>query len=140
MAAYNGGMARVAKELDAQGADTSLDLYLAEETTRYPFRIMAIKAIMENPAAYGYHLRDDQLYQPRRYRTVEVSGPVESWPDWAAQQGISYSTLREENPWIRAKQLTNKTGKTYKVKIPTEQSMSRKSAGTRTYNKAWVSR
>ena len=140
MAAYNGGMARVAKELDAQGADTSLDLYLAEETTRYPFRIMAIKAIMENPAAYGYHLRDEQLYQPRRYRTVEVSGPVESWPDWAAQQGISYSTLREENPWIRAKQLTNKTGKTYKVKIPTEQSMSRKSAGTRTYNKAWVSR
>ena len=140
MAAYNGGMARVAKELDAQGADTSLDLYLAEETTRYPFRIMAIKAIMENPAAYGYHLRDDQLCQPRRYRTVEVSGPVESWPDWAAQQGISYSTLREENPWIRAKQLTNKTGKTYKVKIPTEQSMSRKSAGTRTYNKAWVSR
>ena len=140
MATYNGGMARVAKELDAQGADTSLDLYLAEETTRYPFRIMAIKAIMENPAAYGYHLRDDQLYQPRRYRTVEVSGPVESWPDWAAQQGISYSTLREENPWIRAKQLTNKTGKTYKVKIPTEQSMSRKSAGTRTYNKAWVSR
>ena len=88
----------------------------------------------------AYHLRDDQLYQPRRYRTVEVSGPVESWPDWAAQQGISYSTLREENPWIRAKQLTNKTGKTYKVKIPTEQSMSRKSAGTRTYNKAWVSR
>ena len=140
MAAYNGGMARVAKELDAHGADSSLDLYLAEETTRYPFRIMAIKAIMENPAAYGYHLRDDQLYQPRRYRTVEVSGPVESWPDWAAQQGISYSTLREENPWIRAKQLTNKTGKTYKVKIPTEQSMSRKSAGTRTYNKAWVSR
>lgn len=140
MAAYNGGMARVAKELDAQGADTSLDLYLAEETTRYPFRIMAIKTIMENPSAYGYYLRDDQLYQPRKYRTVEVNGPVESWPDWAASQGISYSTLREENPWIRAKKLTNKTGKTYKVRIPTEQSMSRKSAGTRTYNKAWVSR
>ncbi len=140
MAAYNGGMARVAKELDAQGADTSLDLYLAEETTRYPFRIMAIKTIMENPSAYGYYLRDDQLYQPRKYRTVEVNGPVESWPDWAAKQGISYSTLREENPWIRAKKLTNKTGKTYKVRIPAEQSMSRKSAGTRTYNKAWVSR
>lgn len=140
MAAYNGGMARIAKELDAQSADTSLDLYLAEETTRYPFRIMAIKTIMENPAAYGFHLRDDQLYQPRRYNTVEVSGPVESWPDWAKAHGISYSILREENPWIRAKKLTNKLGKTYKVRIPTEQSMSRKTAGTKTYNKNWVSR
>lgn len=140
MASYNGGMARVAKELDAQNADTSLDLYLAEETTRYPFRIMAIKTIMEKPAAYGYHLRADQLYQPRRYRTVEVTGPVESWPEWAARQGISYSTLREENPWIRAKSLTNKAGKTYTVKIPTEQSLSRKTAGTKTYNNAWVSR
>lgn len=138
MAAYNGGMTRVAKELDAQGADTSLDLYLAEETTRYPFRIMAMKAIMENPSAYGFRLRDDQLYQPRRYRTVEVSGPVASWPDWARKQGINYSILREENPWIRAKSLTNKAGKTYKVRIPTEQSMSRRTAGTKTYNPAWT--
>lgn len=140
MAAYNGGMTRVAKELDAQGADTSLDLYLAEETTRYPFRIMALKTIMENPAAYGFRLRDDQLYQPRKYRTVEVSGPVESWPDWAKKQGISYSILREENPWIRAKTLTNKAGKKYTVKIPLEQSMSRRTAGTTTFNKNWTSK
>lgn len=140
MAAYNGGMTRVAKELDAQGVDTSLDLYLTEETTRYPFRIMAMKAIMENPSAYGFRLRDDQLYQPRRYRTVEVSGPVASWADWAKKQGTTYSILREENPWIRAKSLTNKTGKTYKVRIPTDQSMSRRTAGTKTYNSAWTTR
>ena len=138
MAAYNGGMTRVAKELEAQGEDSSLDLYLTEETTRYPFRIMALKTVMENPKAYGFHLREDQLYQPRKYRTVEVSGPVESWPDWAKAQGINYSVLREENPWIRAKKLTNKAGKTYTVRIPTEQSLSRKTAGTKTYNQAWV--
>ena len=140
MAAYNGGMARVAKELDAQGADTSLDLYLAEETTRYPFRIMAIKAIMENPAAYGYHLRDDQLYQPRKYRTVEVCGPVADWSEWARKQGITYSILREENPWIRSKSLTNKTGKTYKVRVPLAESLSRRTAGTKTFNPAWTDR
>lgn len=140
MAAYNGGMARVAKELDAQGVDTSLDLFLAEETTRYPFRVMAMKTIMENPGAYGFRLREDQLYQPRKYRTVDVTGPVASWPDWAKEQGISYSVLREENPWIRSKKLTNKTGKKYTVRIPVKQSMSRKTAGTKTYNKAWVTR
>lgn len=140
MASYNGGMARISGELDKQDADTSLDLYLTEETTRYPYRVMAMKMIMENPSAYGFHLQDDQLYQPRKYRTVEVSGPVESWPRWAAAQGISYSVLREENPWIRAKKLTNKLGKTYKVRIPLPESLSRKTAGTRTFNPNWTDR
>lgn len=140
MAAYNGGMARISGELDKQDADTSLDLYLVEETTRYPYRIMAMKMIMENPSAYGFHLRDDQLYQPRKYRVVEVNGPVESWPKWAAKQGINYSILREENPWIRAKKLTNKLGKTYKVRIPLPESLSRKTAGTKTFNPNWTDR
>lgn len=138
MAAYNGGQARITRELSAQDADTSLDLYLNEETSRYPFRVMAMKAVMENPGKYGFRLRDNQLYQPRKYKTVEVSGPVADWPAWAKKQGISYSLLREENPWIRAKKLTNKAGKTYKVRIPTAESMSRKAAGVNTYNKAWT--
>jgi len=138
MAAYNGGQARITRELSAQNADTSLDLYLTEETTRYPFRVMAMKTLMENPGKYGYHLHDNQLYQPRKYKTVEVSGPVADWPSWAGKHGINYSVLREENPWIRAKKLTNKAGKTYKVRIPTAGSMSRKASGTTTYNKAWT--
>lgn len=140
MAAYNGGMTRITKELEAQGADTSLDLFLVEETTRYPYRVMAMKTLMENPGKYGFHLRADQLYQPREYRTVEVSGPVASWPDWALAQGINYSILREENPWIRSKSLTNKLGKSYKVRIPLAESLSRKSAGRKVFNKAWVDR
>lgn len=138
MASYNGGMTRIAKELEAQGQDTSLDLYLTEETTRYPFRVLAYKTVFENPKKYGFMLRADQLYQPRDYKTVEVCGPVDSWSDWAKEHGISYSTLREENPWIRSKKLTNKLGKTYQVRIPSENSMSRSKAGTRTYNPAWV--
>ncbi|MDE5629926.1 MAG: lytic transglycosylase domain-containing protein [Muribaculaceae bacterium] len=140
MAAYNGGNARITKELDAQGVNTSLDLYLTEETTRYPIRIMAMKTLMENPAAYGFILRDDQLYQPHKYRIVEVNGPVESWPQWAKKQGINYQILREENPWIRAKTLTNKTGKTYKVRIPLAESLKRSTAGKSTYNPAWTKR
>ena len=34
MAAYNGGNTRISSELEKQNADTSLDLYLTEETTR----------------------------------------------------------------------------------------------------------
>ncbi len=140
MASYNGGQARITKELDRQGEDTALDLYLTEETTRYPFRILAIKTVMGNPQKYGFKLRPEQLYQPREYTTVEVSGPVESWADWAKEHGINYSTLREENQWIRSKKLTNKLGKTYKVRIPKAKSLSRKAAGTKIYNPAWVVR
>lgn len=140
MAAYNGGQARIAGALDKQGQNTALDLYLAEETTRYPYRIMAMKAIMENPSAYGYHLSDKQLYQPRKYREVKVSGPVPSWADWAKAQGISYSTLREENPWIRSLSLTNKAGKTYTVRIPLAESLSRRKAGHTTFNDKWTDR
>lgn len=140
MAAYNGGMTRITNELDRQNADTSLDLYLVEETTRYPYRIMAMKTVMENAPSYGFHLRDDQLYQPRKYRIVEVNGPVADWAAWANKQGINYSILREENPWIRSKSLTNKTGKTYKVRVPLAESLSRRTAGTRTFNPAWTDR
>ena len=140
MAAYNGGMTRITNELDRQSADTSLDLYLVEETTRYPYRIMAMKTVMENAPAYGFHLRDEQLYQPRKYRTVEVKGPVADWSEWAKKQGINYSILREENPWIRSKSLTNKAGKTYKVRVPLAESLSRRTAGTKTFNPAWTDR
>lgn len=138
MASYNGGMARITNALDKQGADTSLDLYLAEETTRYPYRVMAMKTILENPRAYGFRLRADQLYQPRKYKTVEVSGPVASWPDWAEAHGISYAQLREDNPWIRSFKLTNKTGKTYQVRVAEPSSLSRSKAGFKTFNPKWT--
>ncbi|MDE6854546.1 MAG: lytic transglycosylase domain-containing protein [Muribaculaceae bacterium] len=140
MASYNGGMTRISKALDAQRADTSLDLYLTEETTRYPYRVMAMKVVLENPGAYGYKLRADQLYQPREYKTVDVSGPVESWADWAVEHGTTYSQLRDANPWIRSLKLTNKTGKTYKVRIPKPESLSRSKAGFKTYNGEWISK
>lgn len=137
-ASYNGGQARITNELAAQQVGTAYDLYLADETMRYMFRLLAMKQIMENPKDYGFRLAADQLYQPLEYSTVEVSTPVEDWPSWAKARGIDYMTLRENNPWIRAKSLPNKTGKTYTVKIPTKDSMSRSRQKKSVYNPAWV--
>lgn len=138
MASFNGGMGRISTELDKQMRNNAFDLYLTEETSRYMFRIMAIKEIFGNPAKYGFKLRPDQFYQPVEYETVTVNGPVEDWAVWADGYGISYAQLREENPWIRAKKLTNKSGKTYEVKIPKKESLSRKEAGTTLYDPAWA--
>ena len=138
MASYNAGMARISNELDKQISDNSFDLYLNDETSRYVFRIMAIKALLENPGDFGYRLEADQLYRNADYRIVEVSGPVDDWAAWAKEQGISYAQLKEENPWIRSRALTNKTGKTYKVKIPKSDSLYRSKQSGSVYNKAWV--
>lgn len=137
-ASYNGGMGRITKELDLQGQESAYDLYLVDETTRYMFRLLAMKLIMESPKNYGYYLKSDQLYQPVKTKTVVVDYPVEDWTAWAKKQGISYLQLREFNPWIRAKSLPNKTGKAYKVKIPDQKDLKRSTNTRSVYNKKWV--
>ncbi|MDE6491296.1 MAG: lytic transglycosylase domain-containing protein [Muribaculaceae bacterium] len=139
-ASYNGGMARISSEMDKQLVDNALDLYLVEETTRYPFRIMAAKLIMENPVKYGFRLSADQLYQPIQCKEVIVNSPVEDWPTWAADHGITFAQLREVNPWIRATSLPNKTGKTYQVKVPEKSSLYRSKQKTTVYNPNWIVR
>lgn len=137
-ASYNGGMGRISGELSSQQVSSAYDLYLADETMRYIFRLLAMKLIMENPSDYGFVLTADNLYQPLDYKIVEVSTPVEDWPTWAIAAGIDYLTLREHNPWIRSKTLPNKTGKTYRVKIPTKDSLSRSSSKKSVYDPRWV--
>lgn len=138
MASYNAGMARISNSLNDQLASDALDLWLVEETQRYPFRVMAYKTIMENPGAYGFTLTTDQLYWPREVTEVTVDGPVASWPEWARSHGISYYTLREENPWIRSSKLTNKAGKSYTVRVPKPESLSRSKAAKPVFNTKWV--
>lgn len=135
---YNGGTARITKELEAQLVNSAFDLWLTDETRRYPMRMIAMKLIMENPQKYGFILDENQLYQPHRFTEEIVSGPVADWPTWAQEHGIDYATLREYNPWIRAKKLTNKNAKSYTVRIPRPESLSRSKQGLTTYNKNWT--
>lgn len=137
-ASYNGGMGRISSELNSQMAQSAYDLYLTPETSRYMFRILAMKMIMENPRRYGYHLTADQLYQPIACDTVHVDITVESWPQWAVDHGISYLTLRNANPWIRSKQLPNPSRKTYIVNVPVKESLYRSSQPKQIYRKEWI--
>ncbi|MCC8039214.1 MAG: transglycosylase SLT domain-containing protein [Bacteroidales bacterium] len=139
-ASYNGGMGRISTELQKQLASSAYDLYLTDETSRYMFRLLACKLIMDNPKAYGYQLDRHQLYQPIECDVVTVDGPVDDWAAWAKDKGISYMQLRDANPWIRAKSLPNKDGKTYSVKIPKADSLSRARQKRTVYNTNWVTK
>lgn len=137
-ASYNAGMQKLSGELSKQKVDNSFDLYLVQETSRYVFRIIAYKLVMESPKRYGYRFSRKNLWQPVAYTTVDVTGSVASWVDWAKSKGITYAQLREANPWIRSTKLTNAGGKTYKVRIPKSSELYRSKRTFTAYNKDWV--
>ena len=137
-ASYNAGMQKISNELSKQQVDDSFDLYLVQETSRYVFRIIAYKLVMESPKRYGYRFSRKNLWQPVAYTTVDVTGSVASWVDWAKSKGITYAQLREANPWIRSTKLTNAGGKTYKVRIPKSSELYRSKRTFSVYNKDWV--
>jgi membrane-bound lytic murein transglycosylase D len=136
-ASYNGGMGRISGELVKQDADSSFDLWLVEETTRYIYRIMAIKQIFENPSKYGFVLRARDLYKPIPTVDVAVSQDIQNLSAFAKEHGITYADLKRFNPWLRDRKLVT-GGKTYKLSIPQEKDMYYKTPNTEVYDSAWV--
>ncbi len=137
-ASYNGGMARISRELQAQGQNTAYNLYLTDETSRYMFRLLAMKLIMTRPADYGFSLKANQLYRAAECTPVKISGPVDDWQQWAIDHGTTYMALRDHNPWIRAKSLPNKTGKTYTVMVPKPGAQMRSRQKPTVYDRNWI--
>ncbi|NLX81615.1 MAG: lytic transglycosylase domain-containing protein [Proteiniphilum sp.] len=120
---YNGGQGRITRELSNQKADSALDLWLVEETSRYYFRMLSIKLVFENPSQYGFILRGDQLYKPMKFRNVEVTSSIPSLVDFAKENGVTYAQLKDFNSWLRNTKLTVKPGKSYTIQIPTKESL-----------------
>ena len=56
IAAYNCGEKRIMDESRAQGERDCYQMMLPEETERYVFKILAIKAVLSDPTQYGYEL------------------------------------------------------------------------------------
>lgn len=117
-ASYDRGMSGLNKALDRQHVDSYYDLYLNEETTRYVFRILAIKQIIENPEAYGFRVDTKHLYQPDSVRHVEVNETIPDLISFAKEKGITYKILKLYNPWLRDDRLTVRRGKTYQLALP----------------------
>ena len=117
-ASYNGGRAGLDHQMAMQKAGSYYDLMFVEETSRYVFRILALKMVMENPEKYGFGIEKKELYPIIETTNVEVKGPVKDWAAYAIDKGITYKTLKMFNPWLRETFLKNPTGKTYTLKIP----------------------
>jgi membrane-bound lytic murein transglycosylase D len=119
-ASYNGGMSGINKKVEEQQVSNYYDLALTEETSRYVFRILALKAIMKEPQKYGFSIYSNDLYRLIPTRTIEVDSTINDLASFAKTQGINYKILKIHNPWLRDKKLLNASKKSYKIHIPTE--------------------
>jgi len=118
-AAYNGGSARIVKELKAQKVTSFYDMYLNAETSKYIFRILAIKEVMSDPASFGYDLDKLSLYKPvNESRVIEVDSTIVDLTSFAISNGTTYKMLRYLNPWITDRDLPVSGGKKYRFVLP----------------------
>ena len=117
-AAYNMGVRGLQNSIARQGMKSYYDLLLNEETSRYLFRVLAIKLIFENPGQYGFHPETDQLYSREKTRQVTVNRSIPDLRDFAFSEGINYKILKRHNPWLRKNSLSVRSGRSYVVDIP----------------------
>lgn len=117
-AAYNVGPTNYSRILRDQKQSSFYDLNINPETSRYIFRLIAIKEILSRPERFGFYINDEDTYAPLDdYKEIIVNASVENWGDFAHNHGISYRMLKIYNPWLRDNKLTV-IKNTYKVKVP----------------------
>lgn len=117
-ASYNAGINGIEKKLLEQKVTNYYDLSLIEETSRYVFRILALKEIMKNPTKYGFTLFSSDLYVQIPSKIIKVDTSINDLASFAISQGINFKILKIHNPWLREKKLPNPTKKTYEIEIP----------------------
>ena len=118
LASFNYGIDGLQKLLDQQKANGYYDLLLNEETTRYIFRLLALKELISHPKNYGYQVRKKDLYPPIRTYKVPVDSAITNLVSFAAKYKLSYKMLKYFNPWLRKDRLTNTDHIKYLVTIP----------------------
>jgi hypothetical protein len=104
-AGYNMGHSNLKFSADLQESYNYFDLFLNDETSRYIFRIVIIKELMENAAKYGLNIPDEEQYKPYKTKKVLVEGKVSNIAAWAKKHGTTYKYVKLYNPWILKRSL-----------------------------------
>ena len=117
-ASYNMGRAGVRKALKAQGVESYWDLHLNEETARYVYRLLAVKAIFEQPENFGFYIQPEALYAPHQGRTIWRKQSIGNLAAFALEEGANLKTLKALNPWLRSDRLSVAEGDSMAIMLP----------------------
>ena len=116
-ASYNLGLPAMSQRVRDQKTSNFYEMYFNPETSRYIFRMLAMKIIFSNPKQAGFAVKAEDLYQPYKYKVVEVDTGIASIADFAAQYHLKYKHIKILNTWLREAKLTNKERKKYSIKV-----------------------
>ena len=101
-AAYNMGEEGLRTDILVQKVNNYYQIYLAQETQRYIFRILKVKMIMSNPGKYGFFLSKEDLYQQIPFDSVEISASQPVPIHIVAQAAKTYfKIIKDLNPHIK---------------------------------------
>ena len=75
-ASYNMGLGGAMSRAKEQKMSNYYDMYFNPETSRYVFRMLAMKIIFSNPQKAGFMIKPEELYQPYKYKVVEVDSSI----------------------------------------------------------------
>lgn len=117
-ASYNRGMSGIDRLLKKQITDNYYDMFLNRETSRYVFRILAVKEIMSNPRRYGFIYESQDLYKPIPVRKIGLDTAINNIAKFAKEQSVNYKIIKIYNPWLIENHLNNKSRKYYEIEIP----------------------
>jgi len=117
-ASYNAGRTGINKQIERQGTKYYYDLLLNGETGRYIYRVLALKLILSDPAAYGFEVKERDLYPAIPTYEVTLDTPVEDFAALSERYSINYKILKYFNPWLRETYLSNPDRKVYYIRIP----------------------
>ena len=138
-ASYNAGMGRISGELTRQKTNSALDLWVVEETSRYVYRIFAIKQIFENPYKYGFVIQPGDLYRPMLCDEVTVSRNIPDLAVFAIEHKVTYADLKRFNPWLKDTKL-DMEGRNYVIMIPRESELYYNTPNQVVHDSRWVVR
>lgn len=117
LASYNIGLGALGRQLKKQKKSSYYDLTLNNETSRYVFKVLAFKEIMEKPKKHGF--QEMKRIYPKKVKTITVKETINDLKAFAEAQGVDAYTFFEHNPWLLTNTLTIKEeGKTYQLVLP----------------------
>jgi len=116
-ASYNMGMPALIRACKRHKTNSYHDLRLNNESSRYIYKILAYKEILEQPDKYKLKK------WPRKFklniRLFPITRTVKNVKIWCKQNGLNYKVVKKYNPWIIGNSLTiNDEIKRYDLMLP----------------------
>ncbi len=117
-ASYNRGMSGLERALRSQKVDNYYDLWLNEETSRYVFRILAVKDIFQKYGdQYGFEIAKEDHYSLPPLRKIAIDSAIGDLVDFSTKMGMTYKELKIYNPWLIQRHLINNSRKNYHILV-----------------------